>query len=1113
MARSRLSYPDAVKLLIGGDDPITLLGRAAGGAMLLAAPFAQGLLGWFDYKGEANNVLRELLGRAPARIRSTRGRRHYELIEAAHTVLVVSSFFDALQKHIGDRFKTLELTDEERTRVLNGAPLGTHSAVSMPDALTGFDENLPAVERALSSMHAAFRDFAEGLAAAQGMTMPAAELVVGVALSLYRERYVRLGVDVPEFGIWSQLAEHAATRAEVRRQTETLTGLAERLARIVDGAAPAAVEGLALQYADVLRRPLWRSDAPAPDGLSFPTVERGFISPAFRLAVCDKEAHLSDENWWRKQKTRDDLETFLAGYFTAPDSTQRPLVILGHPGAGKSLLTEVVAARVPAEAFTTIRVPLRRVDPDAAVHQQIEAAVEKVTKERISWGDLCRAADTTKVILLDGFDELVQATGVTQSHYVEAAATFQQEEWVQGRPVVVVITSRTLVMDRTVVREGTVVIKLEAFDEDQVGRWADAWNAVNHDQAGFRPLTRSELWRHQELASQPLLLLMLAVYAAEAGELGADDLSTDQLYRRLLDSFIRRQVREKSTERLAEAAFAKSEGDSRRDLAAVAFAMFNRKRQWVTEEDLGLDLKALHPDSPTQQEVVAGEPVSRARRTVAAFFFVHVAQTGDEARTAGRRSYEFLHATFAEYLVAEHTLELIKDLAVDWQLAQRRAYKVDLSDRVLRAFLSHQPLTNGEQVVPFLLRMIEGLVEDEQAAVSEVALELFRSARRRIQDDEYRPTPFDVVNRTAAYTANLILLAVLARGGEGVAIEEFSGTPDTPALDSTVRLWRSGLDAEAQEGLFAVIDRTDSRYLVASRGSRPPEVSEARLAGENYFEAVLHAGMSTLWTGDGSLAKPMTDVQRIFHQHVSETAMYRWSSVIVGSPVSYLTGQYEQIRELAGSDPDAASTAESRFLLAMCLLQDSEGLPPTLVSEVVRAALLVTDHVGLSAMTAALALHRPHLIRENSALVEIIEQSGDFLLLFERARRSRDKDPEVLDPIIDTLRAKVVRQVAEHTVMLSGAVPSMIAGFQDQPAVVAEILSKCRREAGPHWADLRPAEFLAAIDVPAFDLPRYSSYLDGYVTWYREGVLDGEDAVAFARLQDLLAGLRTPDEG
>ena len=42
------------------------------------------------------------------------------------------------------------------------------------------------------------------------------------------------------------------------------------------------------------------------------------------------------------------------------------------------------------------------------------------TREHLTWPDLVAAAgDALPVVMLDGFDELLQATGVSQSDYLE----------------------------------------------------------------------------------------------------------------------------------------------------------------------------------------------------------------------------------------------------------------------------------------------------------------------------------------------------------------------------------------------------------------------------------------------------------------------------------------------------------------------------------------------------------------------------------------------------------------------------------------------------------------------------------------------------------------------
>ncbi|MEV6303539.1 AAA family ATPase [Actinoplanes sp. NPDC051861] len=1100
MARSRLSYAEAVRTLTGGDDRVALLSRVAGGALLVAAPFVPGVLSWFDAKGEANTLLRDLVGAAPTRIRASRGRRHYELIEAAHTVLVLSSFFDAVAEEAGEeRFTALELTDDEKRHIarLPREHFGS-AAPPMPGALTGFRENLPAVERALAQMGGVFSDFIGGLAAGRGVHSMSSGPSVARALAIYQERYVRLAADVPEFAIWSQLDEHAATRAEVRGQSETLTELAGLLHGLVDMPTPAgdAVRALERHHVQGLQKLLWRSDTPAPDGLRFPTVEAGFISPRFRLAVHDKDARLGDESWWHGREVRDGLDAFMAAYLADPESAHQPLIILGHPGAGKSLLTEVLAARLPTEAFTTIRVPLRRVNPDAPVYQQAEAAIEQITKERITWGDLRRAADTTKVVLLDGFDELVQATGVTQSHYVDSAAAFQREEWDQERPVVVVITSRTLVMDRTVVRDGTLVVKLEPFKEAQVDRWTAVWNRVNRDEPTFRPLTTAELWRHRQLAQQPLLLVMLAVYAAGAGDLAAADLSTDQLYRRLLDEFIRRQVREKARAHLGETEFRKLERSSRRDLATVAFAMFNRKRQFVSEKDLEADLDALHPQE--RRDAGPGEPVSRAQGTAGAFFFVHVAQTDDPARSSGRRSYEFLHATFAEYLVAERTVELLSSVVAHWRLSREDSTGAAPDDRLLRAVLSHQPLTNGEQVISFLQQMITSRTAEDTAAFAEVCLELFRTVRRRADDDAYRPTPFDVVNRSAAYSANLVLLAMLCRPA-GVDIGELRGA-DGPGIESAVRLWRSGLDDEVQKSFFQQLHRRDELLVLGAAQSAPVELTQSVLTGDILLESVLRSGWATFHTDKSGefYRETITPFQRDFHQRVVGLIAWRWPASAMGRMAPYDEEFYRTLLGWLETSGPVEPLVVSRSLLAKCVLQDLPHLDPGTVRRIVREALLPGEkpsgHDGMA--IAVLALTYPHLLAEFPGLRPVVDAAGEPAFLHEVARTHRDRDPAQLDPIIESLREKARGEIGIAT-------PSMVTGLRPSADDLNRILIDISSYGDLSWSQIRPSDLLDAVTAAGTMTSGRKRFEDFINFWQGHGC-DDSQAGALARLRAML---------
>ena len=256
-----------------------------------------------------------------------------------------------------------------------------------------------------------------------------------------------------------------------------------------------------------------------PAELSIPRVSEIYVNPRYRVAEFNKGARPADDNWWEERESRDDFDVLLTAHVTSPGATRVPMLLLGHPGAGKSLLTKVFAARLPASDYTVVRVPLRRVSADARVHHQIEEALELSTNQRIEWMELAtQSADTIRVVLLDGLDELLQASEHDQTRYLQDVMDFQEREAEQRRPVIVVVTSRTVVADRVRIPFGTTVVKLDPFNDNDVAGWLERWNRINADAiaAGtMGGLTLGGVRRQPELAEQPLLLLMLAIYAAD----------------------------------------------------------------------------------------------------------------------------------------------------------------------------------------------------------------------------------------------------------------------------------------------------------------------------------------------------------------------------------------------------------------------------------------------------------------------------------------------------------------------------------------------------------------------------------------------------------------------
>ncbi|MBM2621639.1 hypothetical protein JIG36_39660 [Actinoplanes sp. LDG1-06] len=829
-----LTYVGALALL-GRHSPVAIeiLDRAAGAGILLGAIVHPPALGLVDGKQEAGRLVRDLVAPALERLRGTQGRHRHELITAAHTTIVVAALFDALRETLGPVYDALEVTDAEKLRLATSrgeivSQAGwidqlTGSDLPLPSPTAGFEENL---NDRLAPRMADLADgaiaFFEGLRAWNNRVASADVIPAVVARwrRLYRDSYLRLGADVPEFFVWASLGEHAATRDELRRVNarllEVLDRASEAMGQLHDIlAAGARVErprrgtiraNLARTAAAVLDQPLLRSSKP-PGGLSLPTVAEGFVTPRFRYAVASgpSAAAMSQEQWWSERPVRDGLDKFLAACLAHPDSARLPLVVLGHPGAGKSLLSEILAARLPSERFAVVPVQLRRVNADDRLLTQVESALRDTLHEQVSWGQLAEeCADVTRVVVLDGFDELIQATGTTQSSYLTEAARFQAEELAMDRSVAVVVTSRTIVVDRARVPDGSLVIKLEEFSDDQIGQWLAAWNRANARTPRFRALGLDEMRRHGELARQPLLLTLLGIYHADptAARLDNGAMSGATLYRMLLDNFIHRQVADKPDRPPGEDDLPRLLSDSRWRLSIAAFGMFNRGRQHIGDQDLERDLEVfLGRGSFAGRDEAGGfeSPTGRARQTVAGFFFVHVARA-DEHTDHARRTYEFLHATFGEFLIAERALILL-----DGYARRRELYRSDPSahdapdDSTLRALLSYQPLTLRRPIIEFA----RGLVTERRPAMLVAVRTLLTQARRRAFGHlAYAPMPPDVVDACAAYTANLVLLAVLL-SDDGIEVGALAppGVAAPQWWRSTVRLWQAGLDEEAWESL------------------------------------------------------------------------------------------------------------------------------------------------------------------------------------------------------------------------------------------------------------------------------------------------------------------------
>ncbi|WP_373318244.1 NACHT domain-containing protein, partial [Planotetraspora kaengkrachanensis] len=651
---SKLSYADAVKLLGGsGSSLVTALDKLTGGVLLAATgggvEFALNL---FDAKGEMARLSGALVSGLGDRMRGLGRFDRTERLTAAHKVIVLTAFFESLNAvtiSIGVKELRLgksaqvtlaagEQASSDRLRALTGMlndsdipgePVHLDSA-GMPDTLRTYYASLGV--RLIAYLREA--TVWDRLDSSEQLERALTDEVPDLAARRYEEHLRRLAGDFPEVAFWSNRLDHIATHDRLLRLHAGLEGLGQVLEGIASGAAVAddRRQALARRYRRRLYKPVVAMGDVA-DGLVIPSLAAAYVNPRFRAAGVARAVPIGQEDWWEGHPVREDFQEFLIGYLTSTAATRSPLIVLGQPGSGKSVLTKVLAARLPARDFLTVRVALRDVPADADLQSQIEYAIREATGENLTWPTLARTADGAQcVILLDGFDELLQATGIGQTDYLEQIARFQEREADQERPVTVMVTTRIAVADRARIPPGGVVaVRLEPFTDQQVEQWLTVWNEHNTDYLagrGLRPLPTATALRQPALAMQPLLLLMLALYDATDNALQqrGQELDEADLYERILRSFAEREIHKSHAELAGDMLESAVEEEMLR-LSITGFAMFNRGRQWATEDELSTDLTALlGPLTFEQRMPDFHAPPTPAQRVIGRFFFIHQAK-------------------------------------------------------------------------------------------------------------------------------------------------------------------------------------------------------------------------------------------------------------------------------------------------------------------------------------------------------------------------------------------------------------------------------------------------------------------------------------------------------
>lgn len=525
------------------------------------------------------------------------------------------------------------------------------------------------------------------------------------AIEFYEAQYLDLADHFSDFALFAQLQNFDGMHRAIKDNKDAIGLLTDVTSKIDVGLnnlneiitsipikyreiqAQNIVDELKRKYIAIINEPIINDEEIKPDSetirLTFPKIVDAFIPQSYKcLSYHQKGIKLENPSVWQNKPTQNDIDKFFIKYLYAVDSIDYPLIILGQPGSGKSLLTKVLAAQLMSKSYTVIRIPLRDVNADDDIDVLVEDQIKKLTNRPLSTdgygGFASQFNEKPLVIILDGYDELLQAKGSVFSSYLEKVRSFQQNQKQLNRPVRIIVTSRITLIDKARIPINSTVLRLMEFDQQQRQTWINIWNSTNSEyfiNNNILPFKLPEKGKSNniiELAEQPLLLLMLALYDSESNELAKNvNIKRTELYDNLIRRFIRRE-RSRYIPDFEDKTQAEQDliiDNEMNRLGVIAIGMYNRRDVVIRSEQLEKDLTVFNVHKDIGEQTT--HPLTDADSVLGGFFFIHksTAQEADANSETATNAYEFLHNTFGEFLAADfilrNTIIETKDAYVD----------------------------------------------------------------------------------------------------------------------------------------------------------------------------------------------------------------------------------------------------------------------------------------------------------------------------------------------------------------------------------------------------------------------------------------------------------------
>jgi len=315
----------------------------------------------------------------------------------------------------------------------------------------------------------------------------------------------------------------------------------------------------------------------------------------------------------------------------------RLVYVVGGPGSGKSTLATMLAADLAGDPLLQpLLIRLRDVSPERDVFDEITRVLREMPLPDGVGAGLAQVFSRAPrlVLLLDGYDELIQASRTGLGSFFLRLQNLLRDQRVQG----IVCFGRDTVFSRddTSIPEDATVVSLLPFDDAQVAQWCARWSEATGRSFDWRRRGKrtegSDDEVLQSLIHEPLTLRLLALLDLEGIPIFSEDGGLDlaRIYRHVISETCARHQKERGDFTAA---------DLRRLLRVIGFAVMQSGQEVIRREDLQRALTALG------LQIETDKTGSKATQLILAIS----QRRSDE----DERAWEFLHKSLGEYLAAE----------------------------------------------------------------------------------------------------------------------------------------------------------------------------------------------------------------------------------------------------------------------------------------------------------------------------------------------------------------------------------------------------------------------------------------------------------------------------